>query len=73
MLKRGQTKGLPEKRKGDTQSVTGWSNDTDTCIGGTKGENVEKVGRKAGSVQSKENRKCYESKGEKHQFICESF
>ena len=44
---------LPEKHKEDMQSVTGWSNDTDTLIGGTSGE---KAGRRAGSVQSVESR-----------------
>ena len=33
--------------------------------------NTEKAGRKAGSVQSKENRQCYETKRETHQFICD--
>ena len=65
-LKRGQTIGLvtscigtqaeqgqlPEKHKEDTQSFTGRSNDTDTCIGGASGENAEK----AGSVHSLEKR-----------------
>ena len=35
---------LPEKRKEDTQSVTGLSNDTDTHTGGASGENAEKAG-----------------------------
>ena len=53
-LKRGQTIGivtsclaaqaeqvqLLEKHKEDTQSVTGWSKDTDTCIGGASGGNA---------------------------------
>ena len=53
MLKRGQTIGLVtscvvtqaepgqllKKCKEDTKSVTGWSNDMDTCIGGASGEN----------------------------------
>ena len=64
---------LPEKRKTDTQSVTGQSNDTDTHIGSASGGNAEKAGRKAGSVQSIENRQFYETEGEKHQFICSSF
>ena len=65
---------LPERHKEDTQSVTGKSNDTDTTyIGCTNGENVEKAGRKAGSVQPIDNRQCYETKGEKCQFISESF
>ena len=34
---------------------------------------MEKAGWKTGSVQSIENRQCYEAKGEKCQFICESF
>ena len=86
-LKRGQTIGLvtscvvtqaeqgqlSEKRKENTQSVTGHSNDSDTRIGGTSGGNAEKAGRKAGSIQSKEDRQLYKTKGEKHQFICECF
>ena len=64
---------LTEKRKEDTQSVTGRNNDTDTHIGDSSGGNVEKAGWKAGSVQSIENRQCYKTKGEKHQFIIESF
>ena len=63
-LKRGQTIGLvmscvvtqakqgqlPGKDKEDTQSVTGWSNDTNTHIGVASGGNREKAGQKAGSV-----------------------
>ena len=45
----------------------------DTCIGVASGGNSEKAGRKEGSVQFKENRQFYETKEEKHQFICESF
>ena len=37
---------LPEKRKENTQSVTGQSNDTDTCIGCTSGGNAKKQVRK---------------------------
>ena len=48
---------LPEKHKEDTQSVTGQSNDMETRIGGTSGENTEK----AGSVQSTENRQFNET------------
>ena len=55
------------------QSVTGRSNDTETCIGSTSGGNTEKAGQKAGSVQSIENRQFYKTEGEKHQFIHESF
>ena len=33
----------------------------------------KKAGRKADSVQSIENRQFYKTKGEKRQFICESF
>ena len=67
MLKRGQTIGLvtqaeqgqlPEKCKEDTQSITEQSNDMDTHIGGAILGNREKAGRKAGSVQSIENRQC---------------
>ena len=64
---------LPEKRKENTQSVTRWSNDTNTLTGGASGGNLEKAGQKAGSVQSIENRQFYEIEGEKHQFIHESF
>ena len=61
---------LPEKRKEDTQSVTGWIYDRDTHIGSASGENTEKAGRRAGSsVQSIENRQFYKTEGEKHQFI----
>ena len=44
----------------------------DTHIGGTSGGNGEKAGRKADNVQSIENRKFYETEGEKYQFIRES-
>ena len=64
---------IPEKRTEDMQSITGRSNDTDTCIGGASGGNAEKAGRKAGSVQSIENRQFYETEGEKRQFIREHF
>ena len=64
MLKRGQMIGLvtscvvtqdeqgqtQEVFKEDTQSVTGQSNDTDTCIGGASVWDTEKAGRKADSV-----------------------
>ena len=70
MLKRGQTIGLvmsckvtqvkrgqtPEMHKDYTHSVTGWSNDTDTLIGGTSVGDAEKAGLKPDSVQSIENR-----------------
>ena len=59
--------------KEDTQSVTGWSNDTDTSIGGAGVGDAEKAGRKADSVQSIENSKFYETERQKRQFICESF
>ena len=76
--KRGQTIGLanswvvtqaeqgqlPEKRKEDMQSVTGWSNVMDTPIGGASGGSAEKAGWKAGRVQSTENRQFYETKEE---------
>ena len=45
----------------------------DTGIGGASVGDVEKAGRKADSVQSKENRHFYETEGEKHKFIHESF
>ena len=41
---------LLEEHKKTTQSVTGRSNDTDTCIDGPSGGNTEKVGQKAGSA-----------------------
>ena len=64
ILKRGQMIGLvtscvvtqavqgqsPERRKEDTQSVTGQSNDMDTCIEGASVGNAEKAGWKADSV-----------------------
>ena len=56
---------LLEKPKENTQSVTRQSNDTDTHIGSPSGGNREKAGRKAGSVQSIENRQFYETKEEK--------
>ena len=63
-LKRGQTIGLVtscvvmqdeqgqllEKRKEDTQSITGRRNDIDTRIGSANGENRETAGLRAGSV-----------------------
>ena len=54
-------------------SVKGRSNDTDTCIGIASGGNAEKAGQKAGSIQSIGNRQFYKTKGEKSQFIRESF
>ena len=45
----------------------------DTHIGGTRVGNTEKAGRKADSAQSIENRQCYETEGEKSQFIRERF
>ena len=63
----------PEKRKEDTQSVTGRINDAETLIGGASVENREKAGRKADSVQSIENRQCYETEKENQKFIHESF
>ena len=63
----------PEKRKKNTQRVTGRINDTETHIGGASGGNAEKAGRKADSLQSIENRRCYETKEEKRNFILESF
>ena len=88
MLKRGQTIGLVmscvvtqaergqklEIHKEDTKSITGRSNDMDTCIGGSSvGDGGEKAGRKADSVQSIENRQFKKNEGEKRQFIHESF
>ena len=64
---------LLEKRKEDTQHIIGQNNVTESCIGRTSVGIVEKAGRKADSLQSIENRKFYETKGEKRQFICESF
>ena len=57
---------LPKECKEDRQDITGGSNDMDTCICCTSGENVEKAGWKAGSVQSIENRQFYETEEEKH-------
>ena len=45
----------------------------ETHIGGTSVEKTEKVGRKADSVQSIENRQGYETEEEKQKFIRESF
>ena len=62
-----------EMRKEDTQSITGRSNDMDTCIGGACVGDAEKAGRKADSVQSTENRQFYKTKWEKSQIILERF
>ena len=62
-----------EKGQENMQSVTGQINDAKTCIGGASVGKGEKAGRKADSVQSIENRQCYETKEEKRKFICESF
>ena len=62
-----------EKHKEDSQCVTGRSNDAETCIGTASGGNEEKAGWKADSVQSIENRQLYQTEGEMHQFIRESF
>ena len=62
-LKRGQTIGLVTSWV-VTQSITGWSNDMNNHIGGASGGNAEKASRKAGSVQSIENRQFYEIAGE---------
>ena len=55
------------------QSITGQINDMETWIGGASVENAEKAGPKADSVQSIENRQCYETEEEKQKFIRESF
>ena len=47
---------IPERHKEDTQSFKGRSNDPDTCMGGASVGNAEKVGQKADSVQSIENK-----------------
>ena len=87
MLKRGQIIGLvtscvvkqaeqgqlPERRKEDMQSVTGWCNDMDTYIRGASEGDAEKAGQKADSVQSMENRQFYKTEGENRQIIRESF
>ena len=79
LLKRGQTIVLvtscvvmqekkdqaPVENSDVMQSVTGKSNDMDTCIGGASVGDAEKAGRKADSVQSIENRTFYETKEEK--------
>ena len=62
----------PEMRKENTQSITGRINDTETCIGGANVGNAKKAGRKADSVQSIENRRCYETEEEKGKFTCKS-
>ena len=73
-LKRGQTIGLvtscvvtqeelgqqPEKCKEDT-SASQYGYDVETHIGGARGGNEEKTGRKEDSVQSLENKRCYET------------
>ena len=58
------------------QGVTGWSNCTETLIGGTSvgnAEKVEKAGQKAECVQTIENRQSYKTKEEKQKFSHESF
>ena len=65
-----------EKRKEDTQCVTGQSNWAEThigrpCVGNV--EKVEKAGRKAEFVQTIGNRQSYETEIEKRKFIRESF
>ena len=64
---------LPEKCKEDTESITGRSNEMDTCIDGASGGNAEKAVRNAGSVQSIENRQYYETEEEKCPFIVKVF
>ena len=64
---------IPEECKEDMQGITRRSNDTDTRIGSTSGDNMEKAGLKAGSVQFIENRQFYKTEEEKRQFIRESF
>ena len=56
-----------------TQRVTGKGNDTDTCLRGASEGDAEKSGQKTDSVQSIEDRKMFETKEEKPQFIRESF
>ena len=63
----------PEKCKDNTQSITGRINEADNFIGGASIGNAEKAGRKADSVQSIENRQCYETEKEKRKLIRESF
>ena len=52
----GQT---PAECSDATQSVTGMSNDMNTCKGGAIVGDAEKAGWKSDSVQSVENRKFY--------------
>ena len=66
----------PEKRKENTQCITGRSYCAETSIGCTSVGNVEKVekaGWKAECVQNIQNRQSYETKEEKQKFIPESF
>ena len=62
-----------EKRRENTQSVTGRINKAETRIGGASVGNAEKASRKADRVQSIENWQCYETEEEKQKFIHESF
>ena len=55
------------------QRITGRINDAETRIGSTSVGNAEKAIWKAGSVQSIENRQCYETAKERRKFIRESF
>ena len=47
--------------------------DAKTRIGGDSEGNEDKTGQKADSVQSIENRQCYETEEEKRKFIGEGF
>ena len=58
----------PEKRKKNTQSVTGCSNSLDTHIGGASvedAEKFEKAGQNRERIQTIENRQSYETEEEK--------
>ena len=59
----------PEKHKENMQRITGRINDAETRIGSTSVGNAEKAIWKAGSVQSIENRQCYETAKERRKFF----
>ena len=55
------------------QSVTNRLNAAHTSIGCPSVAKAEKAGQTAGSIQSIKNKKFYETKEEKHQFVGDSF
>ena len=72
LLKRGQTIELVTKEE-QGQTPVAHSDATQIVKGRSSVGETDKAGQKADSIQSIENRKFYETKEEKRQFICESF